>query len=81
MNSLSGGLIYKIWLWKSCIPGRKVCQCRRIIAHYDCAGNPCPEEDHMQQLRKSMQNVKEWKMSVEIYGIWVDKERKAFLIN
>ena len=52
-----------------------------IAGHYDCAGNPCVEEKHLQQIRKAMQNVKEWNANSEIYGIWVDKERKVFLIR
>lgn len=52
-----------------------------IAGHYDCAGNPCTEKKHLQQIRKSMRNVKEWNMNLEVYGIWVDKERKALLIQ
>ena len=52
-----------------------------IVGHYDCAGNPCREADHLQHIRKSIQNAKTWNMNAEIYGIWVDKAQKAFLVQ
>ncbi|MFC1666990.1 carbonic anhydrase [Candidatus Omnitrophota bacterium] len=52
-----------------------------LVGHYDCAGNSCSEESHLQQIRKAMQNIKEWKTNSEFYGLWVDKKRKAFLIK
>ena len=52
-----------------------------IAGHYDCAGNPCEEKEHLQQIRKAMENMKKWNLNVEIYGIWVDKDLKASLIQ
>ena len=52
-----------------------------IAGHYDCAGNPCEEEKHLRQIKKAIGNVKEWIGNSEIYGIWVDKDRKVFLIE
>jgi carbonic anhydrase len=52
-----------------------------IAGHHDCAGNPCAEERHQQQIRKAIQRVKGWGMNLEIYGIWVDKDQKTFLIK
>jgi len=52
-----------------------------IVGHYDCAGNPCAEEEHLQQIRKATQNAMEWNMNSEIYGIWVNKEQEVFLIK
>jgi len=52
-----------------------------IAGHDDCAANPCAEEAHLQQVRKAMENIKKWNLNVEIYGIWVNKDMKASLIQ
>ncbi len=51
-----------------------------IVGHYDCAGNPCIKEEHSQQIKKAMDNIKAWGLNLEINGIWIDKEWKASLI-
>jgi hypothetical protein len=52
-----------------------------IAGHCDCAGNPCIKEDHLQQIRKAVENIKAWGMGMQIYGIWVDEEQKAFPVK
>ncbi|MFA5410925.1 MAG: carbonic anhydrase [Candidatus Omnitrophota bacterium] len=52
-----------------------------IAGHYDCASNPCTEEVHLQQVRKAVKNLGGWGLNSEIYGIWVDKELKASLVE
>jgi hypothetical protein len=42
-----------------------------VTAHDDCAGNPVPQERHLDQVKKSMQVIKSWGFPVEIVGLWL----------
>ncbi len=52
-----------------------------LTGHYDCAGNPCSKNYHLRQIKKAVQNIKEWKTDSEVYGLWVDKKWKVSLIR
>jgi len=52
-----------------------------IIGHYDCAGNTCARDRHITQIRKAVQNIKNWNTGLEVYGLWVNKEWKVSLIK
>jgi hypothetical protein len=43
-----------------------------IAGHHDCAANPVSKEEHQDQIRKSIQIIKSWNMSVEVIGIWIN---------
>lgn len=47
-----------------------------IVGHHDCAVNECEKETHCKQIRESVQNIKEWNLEVDVYGLWVDKNWK-----
>jgi len=52
-----------------------------IAAHYDCAGNPCDEKEHLRQVKKAIENVEKWNINSEIFGLWIDKELRVSLIK
>jgi len=52
-----------------------------LAGHYDCAANPGSKERHLQQIRKAIQTINGWKTNLKIYGLWVDKKQKVFLIK
>lgn len=47
-----------------------------ISGHYDCAGHPVSDEQHMQDIKKAVSVVKSWdSMSgKEVIGIWVNDD-------
>jgi hypothetical protein len=46
-----------------------------IVGHDDCAGNPVSREVHFTHIRKAVEVVRDWNLTIkEIVGIWVDKE-------
>lgn len=45
-----------------------------IIAHHDCAGHPVSEEKHLSDLKKSMDTIKSWNLSVQVVGLWIGKD-------
>ncbi len=45
-----------------------------ISAHHDCAGNPVSKEDHISQVRKSMEIIESWKLPAKVLGVWVNDQ-------
>ncbi|MEA4825719.1 carbonic anhydrase [Clostridium sp. JNZ J1-5] len=45
-----------------------------VVGHYDCAGNPVGEEEHIRYIKSAVNNVKEWGLNVEVIGLWVNHE-------
>ena len=52
-----------------------------IIGHHDCAGNPGSKEMHIEDIKASMQTVRDWFTSVHILGLWVGSDWKVELIH
>ncbi len=46
-----------------------------LVAHGDCAGNPCSKDEHLGHLRRSMELIRGWELPVEIVGLWIDEEK------
>ena len=44
-----------------------------IVGHHDCAGNPAPKEEQIEQVRKAIQTVRKEYERIEIIGLWVDE--------
>ena len=44
-----------------------------VSGHYDCAGNPVSDEEHIEQIKKSVDVIKSWNLGVDVVGIWVDE--------
>ncbi len=41
-----------------------------VAAHHDCAGNPVSRDEHIAQIKSSMQVVASWGLPVTIVGLW-----------
>lgn len=47
-----------------------------IAGHYDCAGNPVSNEEHLVQIKKSVSIIKSWNLPVKVFGVWVNNKWK-----
>ena len=45
-----------------------------VSAHHDCAGNPVSKEEHIAQVKKSMETVESWNFPVKVLGVWVNDQ-------
>ncbi len=43
-----------------------------ISGHFDCAGNPVSDEQHISQIKKGMEVISSWNLGVKVIGVWVD---------
>ncbi len=43
-----------------------------IAGHHSCAGNPVSKDEHIEQIKKSVETIKSWGLSAKIIGIWVN---------
>lgn len=43
-----------------------------VSGHYDCAGNPVSDEEHISHIKKGVENISSWNLGVKIIGVWVD---------
>ena len=48
-----------------------------IVGHYDCAGNPAPEEEQIRHIREAMKFIRQQYENVEVIGLWVDESWKV----
>jgi len=48
-----------------------------IVSHHGCAGNPVSKEEHLDQLKKSVDVISSWKLGVKIIGVWIGEEWKV----
>ena len=52
-----------------------------IVGHHDCAGNPGEKEMHIEDIKASMQTVRDWYSSVKILGLWVGEDWKVGVVH
>lgn len=45
-----------------------------VVGHHDCGGNPVDDETHKKQIRIAVENVKNWRPSINIIGLWVSNK-------
>lgn len=43
-----------------------------ISGHHDCAGNPCPDAEQKEQVKRSVEYLKGLYPEVEVIGFWID---------
>ena len=43
-----------------------------VSGHYDCAGNPVSNEEHITQIKKGIEVISSWNLDVKVVGVWVD---------
>jgi len=44
-----------------------------IVGHFDCAGNPVSKEKQIEQIKQSVQFIKDQLSDVEVIGLWVEE--------
>ena len=44
-----------------------------VSGHYDCAGNPVSDEQHIEHIKKSIETISSWNLGVKVIGVWVDE--------
>ena len=45
-----------------------------VCGHHDCAGNPVSKEEHISQIKKSVEIIKSWNLGVTVLGLWVNEK-------
>ena len=43
-----------------------------VSGHYDCAGNPVSNEEHITHIKKGIEVISSWNLRVNVVGVWVD---------
>ena len=43
-----------------------------VSGHYDCAGNPVSDEEHISQIKKGVEVISSWNTGAKVIGVWVD---------
>lgn len=44
-----------------------------LSGHYDCAGNPVSNEEHLNHIKKGIDIINSWTYDVSVVGLWVDE--------
>ena len=44
-----------------------------VAGHYDCAGNPVSNDEHISQIKKSVDTIKSWGLQATVVGLWVNE--------
>jgi len=51
-----------------------------VSGHYDCAGNPVSDNEHISQIKKGVEMISSWNLGVNVIGIWVDSSWNPNLV-
>jgi carbonic anhydrase len=51
-----------------------------VVGHYDCRGNPVEEAMHRQEIKGAAKRLKEHWPSLEVIGLWVNKDWAVELV-
>lgn len=43
-----------------------------VSGHFDCAGNPVSDEEHIAQIKKGVEVISSWGLDAKVIGVWVD---------
>ena len=43
-----------------------------VSGHYDCAGNPVSDNEHISQIKKGVDVISSWNLNAKVIGVWVD---------
>ena len=52
-----------------------------IVSHYDCAGNPAPDEIKLAMNKKAVEVVRSWSLPVRIVGLWLNDKWEVEVIS
>ncbi|ASF37800.1 MULTISPECIES: carbonic anhydrase [Halobacillus] len=45
-----------------------------VVGHHDCAGNPVPREEKVNQIKQSVELVQSWGYQAEVIGLYVNDQ-------
>ena len=45
-----------------------------VSGHHDCAGNPVSKDEHIAQIRKSIEIIESWNYPAKVLGVWVNDQ-------
>ncbi len=45
-----------------------------VSGHHDCAGNPVSKEEHVEQIKNSINIIKSWNFPIDVLGVWVNDQ-------
>jgi len=45
-----------------------------VSGHHDCAGNPVTKEEHITQIRASIDIIESWNFPAKVLGVWVNDQ-------
>ncbi|MDX1441370.1 MAG: carbonic anhydrase [Nitrosopumilaceae archaeon] len=48
-----------------------------VSGHFDCAGNPVSDEEHITHIKKGVEIITSWNLGVKVIGAWVDENWKV----
>ena len=48
-----------------------------VSGHFDCAGNPVSDDEHIAHIKKGVETIKGWNLGVDVIGVWVDGNWKV----
>ena len=48
-----------------------------VSGHYDCAGNPVSDDEHIAHIKKGVEIINSWNLGVKVIGAWVDGNWKV----
>ena len=43
-----------------------------VSGHYDCAGNPVSDDEHISQIKKGVEVISSWNLGVNVVGVWIN---------
>jgi hypothetical protein len=43
-----------------------------VSGHFDCAGNPVSDDEHIVHIKKGVEVISSWNLGVKVIGLWVD---------
>jgi len=52
-----------------------------VVAHDDCAGNPVPKEEQLEQIKKAIDEVHSWGFEAKVIGLYVADNTTVELIR
>jgi carbonic anhydrase len=48
-----------------------------VCGHFDCAGNPCDQNEQKKQTKLAIKRIKSWNFNVKIIGLWINQNWKV----
>lgn len=53
-----------------------------MVGHDDCAGNPVEKDQHLSQVRQSVETINSWNLPFDkVIGVWINEDWKIEIIT